>query len=139
MILRKPKNLEQLQELTDYILKCVGDRKKVKVSICKNGSFRAQANTPHYVYTGRRKFKVKKEFLERCKIKELIYVIIHEIAHFKQSKTRKCRKAYLKKGFVPTKLVFKHYHTKTFYRLINKLENRFWNQYAQDLLNIDRI
>lgn len=136
----KPKNLTELQSLTDYILKAIGDKGKIKVKLNPRlERCHALAHIQHYIKTGFRNVTMSQNYFENYTLEELIDTIIHEIAHFKYNRTRKLRKLYLKSkkdnldySHTPEfrKLLHSHNHTKAFYRLVDKLKARY-EQYGE--------
>lgn len=133
MELIKPTDQTELQTLLNYVLITLGDKGKMQIVIePRLKRSYAYACTPHYIRYGRRKIVISKLFFGYSTIHQLIDTLIHEIAHFKHSRTRKLRKLWLKNNwgyyaYGPTarKLIKKHHHTKRFKRLVEKLQLRF--------------
>jgi len=137
MELVKPTNITELQQLTNYILEGINDKRKATVKLSSRmWKFHGLAHTPNYITSGRRKITISNHHFETCALKDLINTIIHEIAHFKYSKTQKLRRIHLKRGtiygFDTYKLRHKHAHTKAFKRLVEKLETKFSNYHKNN-------
>lgn len=133
--LEKPENQTDLQTLLNYVLKTIGDKGKIKVVISSRlKRTHGLAHTPHYIATGRRKITISKQYLFSCEIHQLIKTLIHEITHFKFSKTRKLRKMWLRDRWTShglRKQLRRHDHTKRFKNLVIKLTLKFWNNHNQ--------
>jgi len=134
MELIKPTNLTELQTLTNYILEGIGDRGKITVKLMNFGSLgHGLIQLLYYIRTGRRNMIINKHYFETYTLKRLVNLIIHEIAHFKQSKTQKLRRQYLKHNSLSfnndlrmIECMF-DLHTKAFEQLVNKLETKFYD------------
>jgi len=130
--IEKPQTLKELQSLTDLIVKTINVKGKFKVII--NSRLRAsngRARIVHYIETGRRIIEIGKHYLSYWPVKDLINTIIHEIAHFVQSRTKKLRKYYLKHRLYSSKLNAKHAHTLKFNTLVARLEEKFYVNYGR--------
>jgi len=140
MELKKPENQTELQTLLNYILKMIGDKRKMKVKISSRlKKYNGLAHTPDYIRHGRRKITISKLYFGYSELNKLINTLIHEIAHFKFSRTQKLRKLWLKHKYgkyaydsETKKQIRKHHHTKRFKQLVKRLEARFWNNHKRN-------
>lgn len=119
-------NLQQLQELVNYVAKTIGEKCKYKVTInSRLKRYYARARTYIYAKTGRRRIEFSKQYLKHASEERIIKTIIHEIAHFKQSKYRKLRRQWLKYKMMDARTYNQHSHTKGFFKLVNRLRQKF--------------
>jgi len=121
-------NLQQLQELVNYVAETIGEKCKYRAIINPRlKRYYAKARTYIYAKTGRRRIEFSKQYLKHASKERIIKTIIHEIAHFKQSKYRKLRKQWLKYKMMNTRTYNQHSHTKAFFKLVDRLKQKFEN------------